>query len=404
MIIDFTAWIIASALLLFPSFIKHFYTNDNKFSIIDSLFFIFIFLDSIPIILLLGPIAAVGQIEKDFFYMYLPFFAGKHFFKNKDSLFIFFNFLSIISIIVSLLGFYEFYTEQPLQIFTAFSTDQSNWETSTILHTRGGIFGTQRIAATFVHPIWLGVFVMAVFLINLLILFYYKMEPNKKYRILMFIQMLFALFILILSQSRTALVSFLITIIMFLIINRKGSIKQALLLLSFIGALLYFVYYYLSVNYSYFFQLLIYDNISSSYAADNMIGRSNIYIEMIILMFTHLNLVGEATVLNSDVQKFLLVTDMTNAFLSRLIANGIFGGLVFIILWVKAFTKSLNNLKFNKLFVSIFLVLFYFILTNNITTLRYQIEIISYIFLGLAFNENLLTVSRNYLLSSNQRI
>ncbi|MCK4395678.1 MAG: hypothetical protein KAW56_02060 [Candidatus Marinimicrobia bacterium] len=378
-VIDLRVWMIFAAVLLLPSFAKYIFEKKIKLSKVDLILISFVLLSSINVMISGGSVRQIiGSIIKGSLYILLPYFAGKYFIKSEKKLLVFFYALGFASIIVSLIGLSEYFTGKVFFGDFGMINPDDMWTNSQMIYQR---YGQQRIAASFVQPIFLGIFLGLIVLIDILILIYYKFKLNFFIKIIIIVSVLLSGVAVLLSQSRTAIFALVIASILILLKN-PGKIKSFVYILILLTINLYLINHYF---HDYITDFLYYGIISDK-ATINYFSRVDLAKMSIKYIFNYSNFLGEGILIHSKLDYFIHNNDLLNGFLNKFLKHGIFYGLLYIYLWFKAFKVSYKFSKYNIWGSILLFILIYLFIVNNITQLTFQNEIIFYILLGIIFN------------------
>lgn len=383
--IDFTSWIILAIIFLFPSFLRLISKKGHQDEL-NVLMMIYIIILAVPSFLMNGIKPGFGIIEKNFLYIFLPFFAGRYYIKNEKDLLRFFYALTLVSIAVSVMVFSEFYSGEKLIHYPEYLliNVDADWANSIMVHSRAYFVGASRAVASFLHPIWLGEFLFLVILISMMMFVYRRVGRNKFLMLVIVIQVVFGLIAGLMSQSRTAMLSFIIIIALFMIFGRKSNVKKyltiiALTAISFIS--LFYVFHLED-----FFNQFIFHNFQAVYATDNLYGRKDIIIGSFNCIFNYFNFIGEGCYIYLPLRKFLSSHDNTNGFLAMFLYNGAVCGFLHIYFWFKGFKESYKLSKHSSYGTILFCLLAYMFIVHNVSVMRYQVLILFYIILGITYN------------------
>lgn len=385
---DFRIWIVLALILLFPNFFKMFWERKFRFDSIDFLIILLIILMMISYGLRYGLVTGLGQLEKGFVYIFLPYFAGKHFISTPKDLNRFFISLLLGAILVSIMGLYEWETGDKFYDISVLSLNTENeWLSSTMVHERTQV---KRIAATFIHPIWYGIFIVLASLINVLLLIFQRKTISKRHKVIIIIQLLLAIPAVIMSQSRTAIVSVVIALFLSFFLFKKYKVRSNKITWVIPGlitiSILFTFGYFIIKQYYYDYYLSVAEvNIYSKYAFGNFYGRINTYLITLKKLTQYPNFFSEALIFSSDFRNSVRALDMTSGILVVAIYNGVIAGVIYVMIWIKSMYRT-YRLKTIYAFITLVVIIFLFIADNG-TTLRFQISIIRYILIGLSFNK-----------------
>jgi len=377
-VIDLRVWMIFAAVLLLPSFANNIFKKKIKLSEVDLILISLVLLSSIFTAFSGSIRQVIGSVIKGSLYILMPYFAGKYFIKSKKNLLVFFYALGLASIIVSLIALGEYFTGKIFFGDLGMINPDDLWINSQIAYQR---FGHMRIAASFVHPIYLGTFLGFITLINILMLIYYRYELNLFKKIIVIVSILLAGFATLISQSRSSVVALSIVLILIFLKNYR-NIKGMLYFIIPLAIFFLIIRRYLS-NYMTDFY---YYGVISNQATFNFFSRINTVVISIKNIFNYPNFFGEGMLVHNQLNYFVHNNDLLNRFLYGFLTYGIFYALLYIYLWFKALKDSYNFSKYNILGSVLLFIFIYLFIINNITMLNFQNEIIFYIFLGIIFN------------------
>lgn len=375
---DFRVWAIFAIVLLLPKFTKDIIENKIKLDKTDLIFLSLVLLSSISVMFSdTGVKQIIYTIVKSMLYIYLPYYAGKHFIKNEKNLLFIFYSLCFASIVVSLMAFNEYFTGKNFFGNFGMINPDDLWSNSQTVYQR---FEQLRIAASFVQPIYLGTFLDLVILINILILIYYRLEINLVKKIILIVGILLAGVVTLLSQSRTSIVALFIVLILAFLKNYrniKGLFYSLVLLTTTFLVIKRYFGYYMSEFYYY--------GVISDSASSNYFDRILAITESIKYIFSYINFFGEGLLRYSQLNSFYH-QDFLNGFLFKFFCNGIIYALLYIYLWYKALKESYKHSKYSIIGSMQLLILIYLFIVHNVTMLNVQNEILLYVFLGIIFN------------------
>jgi len=373
---------ILAIILLFPSFLGLF-AHRIKLDKLDISVLVLIILLSFYAFYGFGIKSGLGSIEKNFLYLFLPYFAGRYFIRNKKDLLKFFHVLGFISIVVSLIVLLEFYLGRGLFDFSGLMINQEDrWISSSLFHERHGLY---RAAATFVHPIWLGIFLLMSALINVLILVYGKIVRTSFAKMILITQIGLAAVATMISQSRTAIVSFALVVFFVFLINIKKRKLASTFAILLLASLIIIPVIYFFFN-DYLNNFILFNLSSEGYSQRNLIARIKIVIGSIEHIFKYVNLFGEASFNHFELRQFVMTQDLTNGFLRMLLLNGLFCTLLYMYIWLKGIKESYKFSKYSIYGSILFFIMIYLFIADNATVLRFQVQIIFFIILGITFN------------------
>lgn len=378
--IDHRLWQFLAIIFLIPHAFDLFSHGKIRFDVMDIAIIMLIFLGSITTFIGLGKQSGIGSIYKGFLYIFLPYLGGRYFIKNEEDFFKIMKVMTWCAIIVSLIALVEFYTDRGYLERMPFLMDPEGWGGSHMYYR----FGQKRVMASFGHPIYLGLFVLLVALINVVLLLQKVPNDNIIKRRYLFIQLLFASIVVLISQTRTGVVSFIIVILIFFITRahkiKLGATLGYLLMTSIISFPL-FIYYFHE-----YIQDFIYYNITSECATDNLAGRMLAISEGIKGLNTQMNWFGESNRYFFTARWTLENTELSNGFIDPITTRGIFYSILYLFLWLLSFCSLYKK---NRQSVEIILLfsLIYLFIANNITGLAFQITILFYIIIGFSFNK-----------------
>lgn len=381
-VIDIRIWMILAVILIFPSFVVQI-AKKTKLDRLDSFMLVYILLLSFSIFFVFGLKSGFGSIEKNFLYIFLPYFAGRYFIRNEKDLLKFFYVLSFTSVVVCFIALLEYNSGKALFDFSRLMINPNEgWISSNMAFERHELY---RGAATFVHPIWFGIFLLLVVLINLLILIHKKIIRNIFIKIGLIVQIILAIIITMISQSRTAIVSFILVFILVLATSlKKRQIVHALIFFLLVSLTIIPIIYFFFQDYLHDFVTL--NLTSKGYAQGNIIARIKIIVGSLEYMFKYFNLFGEARVKYLDLKQFIATYDLTNGFLRVFLLNGMFCALLYLYFWLKGLKESYKISKYNVYGSILIFVMIYLFIADNATVLRFQVQIIFFIILGITFN------------------
>lgn len=376
--IDLRLWQFIALIFLVPYAFNLFLRGKIRFDPIDMAVILLVLLGSITTFIWMGIQSGLGTIYKGILYTFLPYLGGRYFIKTEEDFFKIMKVLTWCAIIVSLIALIEFYIGKGYLEVMPFNVELKGWGESLIDYR----FGQKRVAASFGHPIYLGTYLFLITTANIILLLHrnvYFQHIKVRYIIC---QIALSGVVLLISQARTVAVSFTCVLIIYLTLNYFKISKIKLIkygiTLTIIVLPVFFLYFY-----DYFIEFL-YHNVISSKATDNWDGRILALNEGIRILRNYSNWFGETNRVFYGKWAFEN-TELSNGFINSLSLKGMFWFLVYIFVWCKAFISSYFLKKNQGLPGIILLYIFlYLFITNNITELNFQNNILFYVFVGLA--------------------
>lgn len=385
--VDFHLWQITSLLFLLPGLIFLIQRKLLKLDLINILIILLVILGVPAIFFFEGTFAGLGKFYKGFCYILLPFFAGRYFINGKQQFFKFFNVITILVIIISLLAIFEFlYGREYLNQLAPLFIDPTSWDASLGRYTR---FGVNRVQVSFVHPVFLGVFIMLISLINLTVLLNKMINPKYIKRKYCIAQILLSPVVLLVTGARTAAIGFILAAISAVILHwNKYSLKR---LIMYSVLLLTGGFLILNLFFGQYIEGLFYHNVVSAEAFDTMISKRLSMIEGIKYISRNINWLGENN-REATGEWTLKNYELSNGFLNCLSIYGIFYFITYGFIWIVAIRSSLRiNKKNSGIGLILFISFVYMFLVNNISELNFQNLVFFFIFVGLANNRSLLS-------------
>lgn len=379
--INFRLWMLLSLVLLVPTIIKNFrlnYRDKYDYGIIILIVmravpFMFVSLNEGLYELLYGLLCFVA-----------PYFAIKYSLNSTNDLKIFYKFILYTSILVFLIGIAEF-TIQKSFYFEILKIN--NPDSIGYLGIDTGTFRSAylRVSTNFTHPIYLGVYACFVLI---LITFQKTIINFRKVntQITLFI-IITGITNVVVSQSRSSAVAFIIVLLIFSIKKRLQYFKEYLyfIIFSFIAIITINIFY---IN---IFNDIIYYNVLANDADSNWVYRINVIYDVIPIFINNFNFIGEKAFGNQAVSSFLSNVDLPNGFIKSLMLEGASYVILLLVLWVNLIQKSLKFSYKNSVYNIVYVVLLYYFIVNNITLIKLQNEIILFMHFGLVARSKCLT-------------
>lgn len=375
-----TFWMFFSLFLLFPTFLNLFLMNKIKLDLSNIIFITL--LCSIIVSTLMatnGRNTGIRSLLPQFIYFFLPFIAGKYFVRTKNDLFRFLYVMNITAIIISLIALSEFVLQKSFYSYFNFLmiNEKTLWENSQSIYYRGTIY---RSIASFGQGIYLGVFLCLNLIISILLTFFLKIDYFLKRKRFILIQIFISIPAIIVSQSRTAVISLFFVFFLFFLLNlRKIKLSTVLLILLLIFCSITTIAYF----YKNYIDEFLYQNVSGKYSLVNLYGRLDMFSLMYDIVKYDITFWGQKTLF---AELIIYTMDITNGFLYQFLLYGILYGVIYIFFWIMVIKEAFKKNHYTKWGYFFFLILIYFFIVDNITTLYFQNEILFFVFAGLSAN------------------
>ncbi|MCX5829834.1 MAG: hypothetical protein NTV58_17840 [Deltaproteobacteria bacterium] len=380
-LLDFYLWMILAILLIIPPLLKEVKGNYFNIETFDLVILALVALDVFATFFNQNMRAAVADFIAKSMYFIVPYFAGKYLIKSEKSFLSYVIVLNCAALVVSIMALYEMRTGNPFfQRFSYLMMDPDNlWMNSQMLYER---FGSVRVAASFAQPIFLGVFLSLVVLMNFIII-QERLMISKNQKAIIYCVIIFAVIGVVVSQSRTAAICLILTSITYWFDRRqKIGIARLFVFTVPVFASVWLIYFLLGQA----FDDLIFYSIFSPDAPGGLIGRSRNIADSFYMIFSYPNWLGEKIVTKFDYYWFLSNTDLLNGYLNKFLLKGIFCGIVYTYVWFKAIKGSYQLSKDTLVGKILFYSFLYLAVVNWITWVVVQNEILFFVLLGLMVN------------------
>jgi len=377
--IDFRIWQFISVLFLLPLLVI--LKSKIMFHNIDFIVISLIIISSVSSFFFFGIQSGIGFIIKGSLYYIFPFIVAKHLIENEEQILGLFKVITVCAIMLALIALYEYFTKTGYLENSKLLIDPDEYGTSRIYERYGD--NLIRVMASFGHPIYLGVFMIMVALINASFL----INPRKNYLrpVVLLLQIILAGIAVLISQSRTAAVALIIIIPFYygIVYKKTSSIKLMLYMLP-IGLMTF----YLIDNYFYdYYNQTLNKQVFASNSTNTFEFRLQNLAYGIEIFSKNINWIGENNRYLTG--KWLLENkELSNGFVNRMTTFGFLYFIIYVYLW---FYSIINFYKrsANFYFMILTLILIFLFIVNNITELNFQNEILFFIIIGLGFNESL---------------
>jgi len=399
---DFRLRQIISILFLLPIFIQSLFNYQLSFDKFDLLLLITIIIGSLTYLFFTSNLIIwLGSFLKSFIYFFLPYYISKVCIKNSNDLIKIFKVILFSSVIVCVLAFYEYYTQTPyLQNIASLNPEGSK---ENIIIER---YGIPRINVSFGYAIYLGVFISFILYIFIILLTSKNRKFNNRQILYIIIFSIISSCVILISQSRTSFFTITISLIIVMVIfHRKFRIKTILsYLLIFLPLLTIGIYYFFSNYFLNFFEF----GITSENADENWVARLLNVERGMNIFFNNINWIGESNRYN--IFNYSGNFEISNGFIDPLTKYGVFYFILYLTIWAQSIKLAYANRRSSIYGFLLFCSLIFFFISNNITGLYNQIEVLFYIIIGLVHNTFLFSKkiysegSRTLRLSSNGRL
>ena len=257
-----------------------------------------------------------------------------------------------------------------------------SWSSSLHMYTR---YGFNRVNASFVHPVFLGVFVMQISLLNLIICNNIDIAYRHIKRVRCVIQIILSPFLIFVTGSRTSVMAFLIasTFLVFMTLYKKRIRRLILNILIFIIIILILFFIFIGED----IKAFIYHSVVEKEATQSIESKHISMIDGIKYLSSNFNWIGENN------RQFtgdwtLKNYELSNGFINRFSMYGIFYFVLYVFVWIIGFRNSLKIYKTNTVVgLILFLSLIYLFFVSMVLELDFQNEILFFIFIGLSMNK-----------------
>lgn len=377
--IGLSLWLIATVILLFPDIFKTLYRAKVNIDLSNVMMLMLILTPMLGALYLGGGSTGLKTVINQLLYFGFPFIAGKYIVKDVKDFNKIISTLALASFIICTMTLFEFISKQSIFSYLSFLMidPSAKWENSQFMGYRGELI---RPIASFGQGIYLGLFLGLIIIIAITILFRKGTVVSIRNRSIIILLLSLTSFSLMLSQSRTAIVSLIIIIVIFIFINIK---RLKVLNIMFLLATIFFSLFVFKNIIYHIVDELLFRNITSTSAWLNFISRLDIFETGWQILYSDVSFWGALT---PNVIWYRENVDLLNGFLWKYMFHGYFYGTINLLFWFLTIWRSLKIGKTNQYGYMLFLIMIYFFISNNITTIYFQNELLFYLIAGIIFN------------------